>query len=189
MAGDLVNYNETCFYPLLGHYGGLRRLISASDFKYAIILSVLLAAMSGYFTTSRAAVQSLSPVFIALGAALVAVVIAGLAIIVSTTDDDFVRFMKGAGIYEKILFPFWLSSIISGMCIVFNITLYLIAMTDKKFGASLYGLNMSDNIIFTALLMISLASALYALFMSITIIENAIKYGLYRGEFRTNNQT
>lgn len=179
-----MNYDDTRFFPMLKRFGGVKRLVKALDFKYAIILATTLALLSGFLSLSKEIISCLSPIFITVGAALVAVIITGLAIIVSTSDDEFIVILKLHKIYENILFPFWLSAIISGASIIFNIVSYLvISIKTPIMTIDTHGLDM-NNYIFTFFLWLSFLSTFYALFTVIALIENAIKYGLYRGEVR-----
>jgi|WetSurMetagenome_2_1015567.scaffolds.fasta_scaffold72138_3 hypothetical protein len=177
-----MNYDNTRFYPMLVRFGGVIRLIKGKDFLSAGVLSVLLCAISGHFALSNTLISNTSLIFATIGAALVAVIITGLAIIVSTSDDNFVILMKEAGIYENILFPFWLSSVVAGISIVSNIVSYVITLVKMEFIITINEQNyLINNAIFTVLLFFSLFFTFYALFMVITLIENALKYGVYRG--------
>lgn len=178
-----MNYDDTRFFSMLKKFGR-RRLITAPDFIFALVLATSLAVMSGYFLISKEAIQSLSPVLIPVGAALVAIIITGLAIIVSTSDDNFIKILKDAGIYENILFPFWYTSMVSGICIVFVVISYIsILIIKPEFTINILGYILLSNNIFTFLLWLSFLSTFYALFSVIALKENVVKYGLYRGAF------
>lgn len=179
-----MNYDDTCFLPMLKRYGGIRRLVKAMDFRYATILAILLATFCGALSLSKGFILSLCPILIPIGAALVAVIITGLAIIVSTSDIDFVRVLRKLEIYENILFPFWLSAMLSGASVIINIISYIVASIDIPIlNLDTYKMDL-NNYIFTFLLFMAFLSTFYALFAVIALIENAIKYGLYRGEIR-----
>gem|GEM_PF-1710134 len=170
-------------------FGGVKRLVKALDFRYAVILATLFAVMSGLLSSPKEIISSLGPILIPIGAALVAVIITGLAIIVSTSDDDFVRILKKLEIYENILFPFWLSAILSGVSVIINILSYIaISIKIPILSINTYQINL-NNYIFTLLLWLAFLSTFYALFSVISLIENAIKYGLYRGEIKATIST
>jgi hypothetical protein len=184
-----VNYEDTCFFPMFKRFGGVKRLVKALDFRYAVILATLFAVMSGLLSSPKEIISSLGPILIPIGAALVAVIITGLAIIVSTSDDDFVRILKKLEIYENILFPFWLSAILSGVSVIINILSYIaISIKIPILSINTYQINL-NNYIFTLLLWLAFLSTFYALFSVISLIENAIKYGLYRGEIKATIST
>jgi hypothetical protein len=167
---------------MLKRFGGIQRIVKSSDFKLAIIFASILAIICGYLSISRDIIFALSPILITVGAALVAVIITGLAIIVSTSDDDFIHLLTDIKIYENILFPFWLSAIISGASIVVNIISYIaISIVRPILIISVNAINL-NNYIYTCLLWLSFLFTFYALFSIISLIENAIKYGLYRSE-------
>ena len=177
------------FFPMFKRFGGVKRLVKALDFRYAVILATLFAVMSGLLSSPKEIISSLGPILIPIGAALVAVIITGLAIIVSTSDDDFVRILKKLEIYENILFPFWLSAILSGVSVIINILSYIaISIKIPILSINTYQINL-NNYIFTLLLWLAFLSTFYALFSVISLIENAIKYGLYRGEIKATIST
>jgi hypothetical protein len=183
-----VNYDNTRFFPMLKAFGRLR-LIKSKDFIYAMALSILFATICDYSQITRDVISGSSLVLVTIGAALVAVIITGLAILVSTSDDDFVRILKNAGIYENVLFPFWLSAILSGFSIIINIIAYLsVQIVKPNLIINLFGIALNDNHTLTFVLFLSFLSTFYALFSVIALIENAIKYGLYRGAFIEGRQ-
>lgn len=177
-----MTYSDIGFLFMLKRFGGIQRIVKSSDFKLAIIFASILAIICGYLSISRDIIFALSPILITVGAALVAVIITGLAIIVSTSDDDFIHLLTDIKIYENILFPFWLSAIISGASIVVNIISYIaISIVRPILIISVNAINL-NNYIYTCLLWLSFLFTFYALFSIISLIENAIKYGLYRSE-------
>lgn len=120
-------------------------------------------------------------IFVTVGAALVAVIITGLAIIVSTSDNTFVSILKKKGIYNNILFPFWFSAVIAGMSIVFNCIFYIMIIARSTISdGELYKYS---GLAYSFSVFLSFFFVFYALFLVIALIENALKYGLYRGAF------
>ena len=110
---------------------------------------------------------------------MIAVSIAGLAIIVSMSDDDFIFLLKSISpknkpkqnVYDNILFFYRYSAVISSISIVVNII------------SRSYLIFSNNNIILSVLLGLSTFFVLYSVFCVVMLIGTTMRYGIYRGEF------
>lgn len=166
---------------------GVGRIFRSKDFKYAMALAIMLSAIGEYFSISREIVSNFSLILVTVATALVAVIITGLAIIVSTSDDNFIKICNKAGIYANLLFPFWYSAVISGLAMLFNSISYIVTLIVKENAPIVLQSYELNNHVFTIFLFLSFFFIFYALFSVIALVENAIKYGLYRGTFLENS--
>lgn len=178
-----VDYNDTKFLKMCRKFG-LKRIIGSPDFWVAVIVSTLFSLICGSLLISKEMISNLSIILITISAAMLAVIIAGLAIVVSIADDNFVKLLKKVGIYENILFVFWYSAIISASSVVFTTMSYILTKTlNNEIILWKYTLN---NLIFTIMLLITVFLSLHALFSVISLIGTTMRYGLYRGAFIEN---
>lgn len=187
-----MNYDNTKFFNLLKEFGGIRRIIKSRDFIYSIILSALISVVGINYGISYDILNNFNLSLITVGAALVAIIIAGLAIVVSTSDDHFVSILRTAGIYGNILFPFWYSAVMAGVGVIINSISYIILLIFDKVGYfCIFCISkhvISLNLVYGILVFLSFFSIIYALFLAICLVESIIKYGLYRVEFIKKEQ-
>ncbi len=174
-----MNYNETKFIRMCKKYG-LKRIFNSLDLRISLIVAIAFALVSGSFELSKAMILDVSIIFITVSAAMLAVIIAGLAIVVSVSDDKFVKLLKDRNIYDNILFSFWYSAIIAGFSIISTTASYVsvkIPCFDRLSQYCIY-----NNIIYTILIGVSVFFTFYALLSVIMLVSTTMRWGLYRGE-------
>lgn len=103
------------FYSRLREYG-IRRILTGTDFLLALSLILLLGVIQVATCILQitpfvgGCVQFQSPEFVDLGTklafSLTAFILAGLAILVSFTDKEFLADLKDWGVYENLMFIF-----------------------------------------------------------------------------------
>ena len=175
-----MDYNETNFLPMCKKYG-LKRIIRSPDFRIAFVAAIIFSLVCGTLRVSEEMIVDISIILVTVSAALLAVVIAGLAIVVSISDDNFVKLLKKMNIYDNILFVFWYSAIIACISIVSTTISYALAkILQRDIILCNYIIN---NIIFTIALGISIFFTFYVLFPVITLVGTTMRWGLYRGAF------
>jgi hypothetical protein len=122
----------------------------------------------------------LGAIMVTIASTTLAVIIAGLAIVVSVSDNDFIKLLKQHKIYDNILSLFWFSAIIAGISIISTV----ISLSLTKFINNIILSKMViDEIIFAASFGISLFFTFYALFSAILLVGTIMRWGLYRGAF------
>lgn len=150
---------------------GLKKIILSYDCMVSLLLGFILSLSIFALDWTEKAIEVLVPVFVPTAGVFITVVIAGLAIVVSMADPDFIRILKKANVFNKLLIIFYLSAIISGSCIVINIvTLLLKQFTDSK-------------IVLITFLALSIFTFIYSLLSVITVVGTTVKFGVYRGLF------
>jgi len=129
------------FYSRLRDYG-ISRILTGTDFLIALSLILLLGVIQ--VTTCilqispliGGCVQFRSPVFVNLGTnlafSLTAFILAGLAILVSFTDKDFLADLKDWGVYENLMFVFQYNLYLALLVSVFGIL-------SQAYGFGTYG--------------------------------------------------
>jgi hypothetical protein len=173
-----LNYEKTKFRSLLDNFGK-RKIVGSNDIKFSFILATVLVLIATHLNILDITINLICPQFITVSSALIAIIIAGLAIVVSISDDNFILMLKTAKVYDKILFLFYYATMLSGFSIVANIIAYA---TSKNMGHIIFNIQFG-TIIFMILLWLSTFLALYSLFSVILLVGTIMRYGLYRGAF------
>jgi hypothetical protein len=166
-----MKYEDTKFKPIFSEFGGVKRIITSIDFRLSLLLGIFFGIIAWYFCIIKEVVNAICPIFITVSATMIAVAIAGLAIIVSMSAPEFIRILKQVGIYNNILFMFWYSTVISGSSIIINTLTYIIPYLTNEYS------------IFLILLSASTFLVLYSIFSVILLVGTTMRYGLYRGAF------
>jgi hypothetical protein len=133
-------YDDTKFFVVAKKYGAWR-IIKSNDLVYALVLSFIFSLVACSYGIPIQLNEMVCPTFMAISATMIAVAIAGLAIVASLSDPSFIKILKSVNIYENILFSFYYSSIVSGMSIVFGAIAYIFSIFNKYyfFGMCLAG--------------------------------------------------
>jgi len=164
-----MNYEDTKIVNLIRSYGTIR-IFKSQDFIGALIISILLTIPIIEWDKSLEFIELLSPLFISTAAVLIAICIAGLAIIVSISDPNFVLWLMENKKYNNILTIYLISAIIDAVCIVTNIIVLVC-------GQFLY-----DYIDGGILIWACLFTFTYCILSTMMIIGTTLRYGIYRGE-------
>lgn len=165
-----MTYDQTRICELF-HLIGWTRIIWSRDFILASIVSIVTVCAFGVTGHTKDAITVLSPMLMTVSGALLAVSIAGLAIVVSMSNASYIALLKKAGIFETILMFYWVPAFSAGLSIALN-------------GASV-GLTILEapSEVLAVSLFVSLFSFSYALAASIMVIGTTVRFGVYRGEF------
>lgn len=98
-------------------YGGWKRILLSFDFMisfiiliYLIVYVFIIAKFLGISTD--AFMKSISEMTIGISTGIFAILFAAFAIIISLSDNRFVKFLHSQNVFNKILFPFWLTSML-----------------------------------------------------------------------------
>ena len=174
-----MNLDETKFFKVIGRIG-IWRIIKSGDFLLAFTFSLLFSWISYDLSLSKSMIIDLSAIMVTIASTTLAVIIAGLAIVVSVSDNNFIKLLKQHNIYDNILSLFWFSAIIAGVSIISTI----ISLSLTKFVNNIpLSKIVIDELIFAASFGISLFFASYALFSVILLVGTIMRWGLYRGAF------
>jgi len=171
-----LTYVDKTFLPMFNEFGGFKRITREFDFLLALIIGISSAIIVGYLDITTTIINTLCPLFITISATMIAIAIAGLAIIASLSDPNFIKILKKVDIYNRILFFFYFSAVISGLSIIVNIFTYISPFFIHK------------SLIFTILLGLSTFLVLYSLFAVILLVGTTMRYGIYRGAFITEEK-
>ncbi len=145
---------------------GLKRIFLSVSF----IGSLLLAAGFGTFIFRRDLPDSFfggvasNIQIISIG--LFAILFAGFAIVISLSEENFVKFLQKKKVFIRLLFPFW-----------FDAALYLLAILSSFISAWFDGLEQKIIVTFSVWLM------LWALFDTFYLVMSTVLFGYYRAEF------
>jgi hypothetical protein len=173
-----MEYSDTKFLRMLKNYG-ISRIINSLDLRLSLIAAVVFAFVCWELELSKAMILDISIIFVTVSAAMLAVIIAGLAIVVSVSDDKFVKLLKDNNVYDNILFVFWYSAIIAGLSIISTTASYVSVRVPCFHYLSQY-CNYSNNI-YAISIGISAFFTFYALLSVIMLVGTTMRWGLYRG--------
>jgi hypothetical protein len=173
-----VSYDDTKFIVAAKKYGAWR-IIKSNDLIYALVLSIIFSLSVSHFGIQIQINEMVCPIYVTISATMIAVAIAGLAIVVSMSDSSFIKILKSANIYENILFSFYYSSIISGISIIFCITAYMFSIFNKYLCSAVF----YSDVLASILLFFSTFFVLYSVFSTILLVGLTMRYGFYRGYF------
>lgn len=149
---------------------GLRGILLGFDFVLSFLLTVILIVLARFDSNKvKEFVYTISPDLIVICITLLTIILAGLAIIISFTDDDYILFLKKTKLFYTILFEFIFVAYIAGAGIFF-----LIIMELFKLFYNQYSLLMGfAGFFFT----------FYALFGSLLLFQTIIRTAILRGEY------
>jgi hypothetical protein len=168
-----LKYDDTKFSNMLRTYS-IKRVFLSVDFLFSLPLGLTFAVLAWYFGIAKVMIYTICPVFIAVSATMIAMAIAGLAIVVSMSDPRFIRILKKADVYENILFAFRFSTGISSLSIIINVLTFSVSHIT------------CEALVLSALLFISAFLMSYSIFSVILLVGTTMRYGIYRGAFLDN---
>ena len=166
-----MRYEDTEFVTMFRKFGGIKRVIMSIDFQLSLALGITFSVVTCYYGITKVIIAGVSPIFVTVSAAMIAIAIAGLAIIVSMSDPEFIKVLKHVGIYNNLLFMFWYSTIISGLSIIINTLSYAMQCITN------------ENLYLSIFFLMSIFLVLYSIFSVILLVGTTMRYGLYRGAF------
>ena len=154
--------NENTFLSRLKQYGGLR-LLKSKDF----IVSLVFFAVLLFFSAIPDSTDFLKA-SVGFSSSLIAIVLTGLAIIVSLSNSQFIAFLKDkANVFDQLIF-------------VFEWNAYLAIVTTLVGLGAIYNSNMWFIQFFTFLL-------IYLSTSIVNLIAFVSYYGQAKAEFDRNN--
>lgn len=160
--------NEYSLTSMIKQYGGICRVFSSADFLGAILIAVIFITAFTYSNdwATKDFITAFSDNLLNIASALFGILFAAFAIILSLSDEKFMKFLKKVGVLEKILFPFWLISILYIISIFINLLPSFFDLKIAKYISS-FGL-----FIFA-----------WALLGTIYLINETISFGLRRADY------
>jgi hypothetical protein len=163
-------YDETRI-PKILYRLGWRRFIISIDLWISLIVSIILTFIVNDLHHTSDVIEILSPILMATSGALIAVSIAGLAIVVSMSDPSFIKILRDKGILSNILLYYWIPAFAASLSIALN-ALSLVAKTVT-----------SDSVLLSCFLGVSVFLFSYALSSIIQAVGTTVRFGLYRADF------
>ncbi|WP_407306134.1 hypothetical protein [Desulfosporosinus sp. SB140] len=155
---------------------GLNKLIMCPEFVLSLMIPLGLFYLIFYIGQSQlnSLILELSKVIVAIDAAIIVLVITGLAILLSVLNSSFLSFINSSNLYVKFFFPFYLSSMLWGIHILFSIILIFFTYSSL---VSLF------PELFCLVLFIYVSCFLYALLNSLSLVGTIIRLGQKKTEF------
>jgi hypothetical protein len=153
---------EKSFFKRLGNFG-FKKVIVSLDTLLAIIVFFIIFIISKGAIKQEFSNEILS-IFIQVSASLFAIILAGLAIVTSFTDKQFVYIWKKIGEFDNMITLFQYNLFVPMFILVFSLFLKFIFYNS------------------TAMIVL-IALFVYMLLSLIDLINFICRYGLQRGEF------
>jgi len=158
------------FFKLFSHFGTWN-ILKSKDFIFSFFFGFLLSTICLQYCSLPEIILSLTPIFIGVAGAMITVAIAGLAIIVALSDENFISILKKAKIYNDLLFLFYYSTVISALSITVSIfSRVSVFATRNEFTHYL-------------LLTTSVILVLYSVSSVVLLVAVTMQFGFYRGKF------
>jgi len=151
----------------------IKDVIISWDFIAAIIISILFYVAAPTKIPNEFAVK-LYDIGISVLSIVFSVFFAALAIIISSSDDDFVRFLDEEGDYTAIIDTFKFSLMVLFIALIYSIVLSAVTSYILSMG------NKDQHTFFLALFVLLF---LYGLFATLNSTYDAIKYAQYRTKY------
>lgn len=167
---------EISFFSML-HRFGIKRILFSIDLWLALILVVIFVLLALRPQNAITLLIMSSHIFLTVSLALVAVSLAGLAIIASLSDPMFTSWTKGvarprnSNVYDNVLFAFWFVSFLGSISLVFSILGYFSAFVTI------------NSALASVLTILIVFSATYAVFATMGLLWATFKWGIYRADF------
>ncbi len=160
--------NDYNLISLLKKYGGWVRIFKSLDFITAFIFAMLfLCYIRWPNTTDRGTfAKDLAIDLLSISASLFGILFAAFAIILSLSDEKFMKFLRKLKVLDKILFPFWLISILYIVNIVLDILIKFFSPNIAKY-----------------LVAISVLLFFWAIFGTIYLINDTVFFGMRRADY------
>lgn len=166
-----MTYEDTKFINMLRNFG-IRRILNSLDFKLALVFTIIFIIAISYFEVINQVINIFST-YATIDSAMIAIVIASLAIVVSISDTKFIKFMsQNRKFYKNHLFLFWYGSIVAGVSVAITISGIIITQINPTYT--------NVNLI---LLGLSTFLTAYSVAVVIMAIGSVMRFGLYRAEY------
>lgn len=157
----------------------LKRFIFSWDLAAALFSSVLFALLVTQ-PVSAEIVRDITLLAVSTLSIIFSVFFAALAVLITSGDNEFVKFLQKFGAYTEIVWSYKFTVIVIFVALLFSIVLYVTALFEipKKI-PGVYPVIIVATYIF---------SAIYALFCTISSAIDAIMYSEYRTKFLMANK-
>ena len=153
---------------LFKKYGGWVRIFKSLDFISAFIFAMFfLCYITWPNTVGRGAfAKELAADLLNVSASLFGILFAAFAIILSLSDEKFMKFLRKHNVLDRILFPFWLVSILYVINIALDILIKFFPVDIAKY-----------------LVIISILLFFWAIFGTIYLISDTVFFGMRRADY------
>lgn len=165
-----MNNSDYSIKSLIKEYGGVKKIIYSIDFIIATICSISFAT---YILLTKVSeeimnklIRDLANDLIIIAASLFGVLFAAFAIIVSLSDERFIKFLKKYNVFNKILLPFWIVSILYIIIILLNLLIKFLPISVGKY-----------------LMILSIHTFTWALLATILLVNDTINFGRRRADY------
>lgn len=161
-----MNENTT-FFSMAKEFGICRILLSW-DLFFWLLIAICIILFKGLlgFNISAGVFEAM----LSVSTALFGLLFAAFAIVISLSDAEFVKVLKKAKVFHKLIFPFWYVSILYLTAIILVVLLLIIAEAPHLMRA------------YQLLEFITLFFIFYSLFATFYRISSAVKFGVYRAK-------
>lgn len=173
---------ESKFFGLLRQYG-VKRILTSYDLLLSLFFTAIFGSVSYHGTDLIVVFNSLFTTLVTISAAMVATAMAGLAIISSISDREFLKLMSEAKVgrsnaYVNILFLFWYSPVISALAISSEVLAYVITLEVFQTLPSVVVIDFLKLMV-----LISIFLFIYSVGTILELVATTMKMGIYRAEF------
>jgi hypothetical protein len=162
-------YAQTKFFAAARRYGYSSLLLTVG-WLVGLVSALVVLALFLHDCLADDGIKALGVAYISLGAALFGIVLAGLAVVATFFDREYVLTLRAAGSLNRALFGFWWVATIA----VFSL-LASVALTVAVYAGG------SEEVIAVAL---TLSTGLFvaALLEALSLVGTMMRHGLYRAE-------
>jgi hypothetical protein len=163
-----MNEIDYSLNSLIKQYGGLRKILKSPDFIFAFICALLFFIYIRFFAGADAGnfSKDLASDLLNISASLFGILFAAFAIILSLSDEKFMKFLRKYSVLDKILLPFWFVSILYIITIGFNLLIKFFPSDIAKY-----------------LMVFSILIFSWALFGTIYLVNDTISFARRRADY------
>ena len=153
---------------LFKNYGGATRVFKSLDFIFALGCAILFFCYIKWLNKNDPGnfAKNLAVDLLNVSASLFAILFAAFAIILSLSDEKFVKFLTKLKVLDKILFPFWLVSILYVINIMLNVIVKFLSPDVAKY-----------------VMILSILTFSWAIFGTIYLINDTVFFGMRRADY------
>ena len=162
------DYTDYSIRELFSKYGGCKVIFTSLDFVFALISGILYYFYISFFYPDDSIIlsKSIATDLLQVSASLFGILFAAFAIIISLSGERFMKLLKKLEIFDMILFPFWLVSILYIFDIILNILVIII-----------YG-GISNYVMTVSIFIFS-----WAIFATFYLVKDTINFGRRRADY------
>lgn len=163
-----MNEIDYSLNSLIKQYGGFGKIIKSPDFIFSFICAVLFLIYIKFFAGADVDnfVKYLASDLLNISASLFGILFAAFAIILSLSDEKFIKFLRKHKVLNKILLPFWFVSILYLITIGFNVLVRFFPSDTAKY-----------------LMVFSIFTFSWALFGTVYLVNDTISFARRRADY------